>query len=91
LEPLTRVRVAYFERERHELVTLNYAEPLDSPLAARDPDAPAHAAYFAELLDEWAPQDHPNEKLFRLGAAAVKALAAARSWVCQRCFWEWLT
>ena len=27
LEPLTEVRVAYFESERRELVGLNYAEP----------------------------------------------------------------
>jgi DNA repair protein RecO (recombination protein O) len=33
LEPLTEVRVAYFERERRELVGLNYAETVRSPLA----------------------------------------------------------
>lgn len=32
LEPLTEVRVAYFEKERRELVGLNYAEVLRSPL-----------------------------------------------------------
>ena len=34
LEPLTHVHVAYFEKEHRELVGLNYAEPLCSPLAA---------------------------------------------------------
>ena len=33
LEPLTEVRVAYFEKERRELVGLNYAETVRSPLA----------------------------------------------------------
>ena len=33
LEPMTEVRVAYFERERRELVGLNYAEPVRSPMA----------------------------------------------------------
>src|SRR5690606_15586122 len=33
LEPLTEVRVAYFESERRELVGLNYAETVRSPLA----------------------------------------------------------
>ena len=33
LEPLTEVRVAYFEREQRELVGLNYAEVLRSPMA----------------------------------------------------------
>jgi DNA repair protein RecO (recombination protein O) len=34
LEPFTQVRVAYFEKETRELVSLNYAEPVRSPLAA---------------------------------------------------------
>src|SRR5215475_13736786 len=33
LEPMTEARVAYFERERRELVGLNYAEPVRSPMA----------------------------------------------------------
>src|SRR3954449_11205969 len=32
LEPLTEVRLAYFENERRELVGLNYAETVRSPL-----------------------------------------------------------
>ena len=34
LEPLTEVRVAYFEKEGRELVGLNYAETVHSPLRA---------------------------------------------------------
>ena len=85
LEPLTEVRVAYFERERRDLVGLNYAETVRSPLglvassAAGEPDAePLHyVAYFAELLDEWAQEDDADERLFRLGVSMVEALAAA--------------
>jgi DNA repair protein RecO (recombination protein O) len=33
LEPLTEVRVAYFEKEQRDLVGLNYAETVRSPLA----------------------------------------------------------
>ena len=33
LEPMTEARVAYFEKERRELVGLNYAETVRSPLA----------------------------------------------------------
>jgi DNA repair protein RecO (recombination protein O) len=33
LEPLTEARVAYFENERRELVGLNYAETIQSPLS----------------------------------------------------------
>ena len=33
LEPMTEARVAYFEKERRELVGLNYAEPVRSPMS----------------------------------------------------------
>ena len=86
LEPLTRGRATYVEREGRELVRLDRIEPKVTPLAAtagRDPEDATlvlgHAAYFAELLDEWAPEDAPNERLFRLGAAMGDALAAAAS------------
>ena len=75
LEPFTRVNAAYFEREHRELVVLNYAEVVRSPLEAPEPDALGYAEYFAELVDEWAPEADPNERLFRLGAAVLDALA----------------
>ncbi len=74
LEPLSRVHLAYFEREQRELVSLNYAELLRSPFRAVDPEALAYVSYFAELIDEWAPDAHADERLFRLGAAVVEAL-----------------
>jgi DNA repair protein RecO (recombination protein O) len=37
LEPMTEVRVAYFEKERRELVGLNYAEAVRSPMALAGP------------------------------------------------------
>ena len=74
------------ERERRDLVRLDRIEPRATPLAAtagREADEATlvlgHAAYFAELLDEWAPEDAPNERLFRLGAAMGDALGAAGS------------
>jgi DNA repair protein RecO (recombination protein O) len=86
LEPLTRGRVSYVERERRELVRLDRIDPQTSPLAAaagRDAAVGAlalgHAAYFAELVDEWAPDNAPNERLFRLGAAMAQALGQGGS------------
>jgi DNA repair protein RecO (recombination protein O) len=78
LEPLTQVRVAYFEKETRELVSLNYAEPVRSPLTGPG-DAVHYASYFAELIDEWAPADDPNETLYRLGASVVDAMALGMS------------
>ncbi|MGE5245491.1 MAG: DNA repair protein RecO [Betaproteobacteria bacterium] len=76
LEPLTLGRVGYMERERRDLVSLHYVEPVRSPLSAGDVDALGHVSYFAELIDEWAPEADPNETLFRLGASIVEALVA---------------
>src|SRR6185295_6643147 len=75
LEPLTEVRVSYFEKERRELVGLNYAEPVRSPLSATSPEALGYSHYFAELIDEWAAEADVDERLYRLGTAALEALA----------------
>jgi DNA repair protein RecO (recombination protein O) len=76
LEPLTRVGVTYYEREQRDLVRLSYAESQCSPLLATRPDALTHVGYFAELMDEWAQEGDPNERLYRLGASTLEALAA---------------
>ena len=76
LEPLTCGRLAYFERERRDLVRLEYVEQVRSPLSAVDGDALGYASYFAELIDEWAQEGDPNETLFRLGSSMVDAFAA---------------
>ncbi|MGH9408936.1 MAG: DNA repair protein RecO, partial [Vicinamibacterales bacterium] len=81
LEPLTRAGVAYYERELRDLVRINYVEPQRSPLAAvarsgGDAAALGHAEYFAELIDEWAPEAHADERLYRLGSSVVDAFAA---------------
>ena len=74
LEPLTEVRVSYFEKERRELVGLNYAEPVRSPLSAVSPEALGYSHYFAELIDEWAAEADVDERLYRLGTSALEAL-----------------
>lgn len=77
LEPLTEARVAYFETERRELVGLNFAEPIRSPLAHTPGEgALGYVSYFAELLDEWAQEADADERLYRLGASMLSALAA---------------
>ena len=77
LEPLTEVQVAYFEKQGRELVGLNYAEPIRSPLTAcAGNDALGYVSYFAELLDEWAQDADADERLYRLGASMLEALGA---------------
>jgi DNA repair protein RecO (recombination protein O) len=86
LEPLTRGRVAYVEREHRDLVRLDRIELRQTPMraaAGRTGDDAAHvlghAGYFAELLDEWAPENLPNERLYRLGASVGEALCQGGS------------
>lgn len=80
LEPMTRAGVAYYEREQRDLVRLNYVEPTRSPMAAAALDssgaALGHVGYFAELIDEWAPEAHADERLYRLGSSMVDALTS---------------
>jgi len=76
LEPLTYGRVGYLERERRDLVRLDYVEPARSPMTATDGESLGYVEYFAELIDEWAQEADPSETLFRLGASMVDAMAA---------------
>ena len=85
LEPLTEVRVAYFESERRELVGLNYAETVRSPLLLTPPAGSATpgltgqyllVGYIAELLDEWAQDSDADDRLYRLGASMLDALTS---------------
>lgn len=76
LEPLTEARIAYFEKERRELVSLNYSEAVRSPLSAPSPEALGYSHYFAELIDEWAAEADVDERLYRLGTSALEALVS---------------
>lgn len=85
LEPLTEARLAYFEKEGRELVGLNYAETVRSPLSLAGvaaaagvvpQDALGYVGYFAELLDEWAQDADADDRLYRLGASMLEALSA---------------
>src|SRR6185503_8544306 len=75
LEPMTYGRVGYVERERRDLVRLEYVEAARSPMSAVHGEALGYTGYFAELIDEWSPEADPNETLFRLGASVVDAIA----------------
>ena len=68
--------MAYYEREQRDLVRLNFVEPTRSPLSAASGEALGHVGYFAELIDEWAPEAHADERLYRLGSSVIDAIAA---------------
>lgn len=98
LEPFTRGRVTYVEREGRDLVRLDRIEPATSPLqlvAGRGVSEAARAlgvaSYFAELVDEWAPDAMVNARLYRLAASVGDALAETGAAECLARYFEfWL-
>ena len=75
LEPFTQVRLTYFERKNRDLVRLSYADPVASPFVNPREEALSHASYFAELVDAWALEGDPSERLYRLGTSIIEAMA----------------
>ena len=77
LERLSHVRMAYFQRENAELVNLSGCELIESQFALQSDYARGVALdYFAEVAEQLLPPHEPNEKFFRLLAAALAYLRA---------------
>jgi DNA repair protein RecO (recombination protein O) len=75
LEPFTLIRLAFYERENRELVSISNAEILKSHFdLAAQLEASEVLAYMGELVSEFAPPHEANEKLFRMVVACVEAL-----------------
>jgi DNA repair protein RecO (recombination protein O) len=75
LEPFTLIRLAFYEKENRELVSISNAEILKSHFdLAAQLEASEVLAYMGELVGEFAPPHEANEKLFRMVNACVDAL-----------------
>jgi DNA repair protein RecO (recombination protein O) len=75
LERLSHVRMAYFERETRELVSLDSCELIQSQFdLVSDFQAAVALDYFAEIADQLLPPAEPNEKFFRLLLAVLDSL-----------------
>ena len=82
LEPLTYVKVAYDDRERHELARLDSCEVLESPLASEVSYPRAVAlGHVAELLDELLPDREANDAVFRLALSVLAQLRDREFWL----------
>ena len=93
LEPFTLIRLAFYERENRELVSISNAEILKSHFdLAAQLEASEVLAYIGELVSEFAPPHEANEKLFRMVSACVEALdmAPQSSRLILRYFEVWL-
>ena len=75
LEPMSVVRVFYYEKERRELVTVSGCDLLESFFEVlKEPAAAFLVSYFAELVEEFAPARAREEVLYRLLLSVVRCL-----------------
>ena len=75
LERMSRVRMAYFERENRDLLNLSGCELIESPFALQSDYTRGVALdYFAETAEHLLPPHEPNEKFFRLLVSAMEYL-----------------
>ena len=75
LEPFTEVALSYFEQENRELVSINNCEIIRSQFGDNFSSEKLTALhYLSELLMEFLPDHEPNETIYRLVGAALKAL-----------------
>lgn len=77
LERLSRVHMSYYEHESRDLVNMSGCELIESPFALQSDYTRGIALdYFAEATELLLPPHEPNEKFFRLLAAALDYLRA---------------
>lgn len=75
LEPMSVVRVFYYEKERRDLVTVSSCDLIDSFFEVqKDPKISFLLAYFAELIEEFAPARAKEDVLYRLLLAVLRCL-----------------
>ena len=75
LEPMSVVRVFYYEKERRDLVTVSGCDLLESFFEIQVEPATAFLlSYFAELVEEFAPARAREEVLYRLLLSVLRCL-----------------
>jgi DNA repair protein RecO (recombination protein O) len=92
LQPLAKVRVAWFEKEGRELVRISAVDLVRVPKSLQaDLEGLLLSAYLGESLATFAQEEEPSEKLFRLVDACLEALeGGADRRVIVRYFEAWL-
>lgn len=76
LEPFTLIRLGFHEKENRELVSISSTEILKSHFnISSRVEAGEILAYMGELVSEFAPPHEADERLFRMVAACIEALA----------------
>jgi DNA repair protein RecO (recombination protein O) len=75
LEPLSHVKLQYYEKEHRELVVLNNCDLIQSNFdLQRDVDRAFILSYFSELIEEFFPSQEKDDILFRLLESSIEAM-----------------
>jgi DNA repair protein RecO (recombination protein O) len=89
LEPLAHSRILFFERENRDLVRIQSAELLDSPMKLfQDYDRAVCAGRVVELVDRFLPEHEPQDPVFRLVRMTVGALGQGCPLEFAACYFE---
>ena len=75
LEPLALSRLMFFERENRDLVRIQSADLLHSPMDLfGDYDRAVLAAQMVELIDKFLPEHEPQDAVYRLVQMTIDAI-----------------
>lgn len=75
LEPMSVVRVFYYEKERRDLITVSGCDLIESFFEIQTEPATAFLmGYFAELIEEFAPTRAREDVLYRLLLSVLRCL-----------------
>jgi DNA repair protein RecO (recombination protein O) len=89
LEPLAHSRIQFFEKENRDLVRIQSADLLDSPMKLfQDYDCAVCAGRLVELVDRFLPEREPQDAVFRLVRMTVRALEQGCSVEFAACYFE---
>ena len=89
LEPLAHSRIQFFEKENRDLVRIQSADLLDSPMKLfQDYDRAVCAGHLVELIDRFLPDHEPQDAVFRLARMTVRALEQGCPIAFAACYFE---
>lgn len=75
LEPMSIVKVVYYEKEHRDLVTISICDLLESFFEIQsDPDTIFLITYFVELVEEFSPPHAKDDVLYRLFLSILRSL-----------------
>ena len=89
LEPLAHSLIQFFEKENRDLVRIQSAEILDSPMPLfADYERAVYAAQLIELTDRFLPEHQPHDAVFRLVRTMQQALVKECPLDIAACYFE---